>query len=145
MTRDLKKSSSSLKKPEVRFLVDAYYRMQEKRIQYASQIRTMKEFGEPHELLTWFFEQAHTLEKQIVGDDAYSTSNKVGQWMRSIPGIGPVIAAGFMAPPDIAPWRWNVALKGTKNLPCTAEKGAFHRQLWPSLSITLDNGTRLQD
>jgi len=126
MTRDLKKSSSSLKKPEVRFLVDAYYRMQEKRIQYASQIRTMEEFGEPHELLTWFYTQAHTLEKQIAGAlDAYSTSNKVGQWMRSIPGIGPVIAAGFMAHLDIAPWRChNVALKGKKNLPCTAEKGA---------------------
>ena len=126
MTRDLKKSSSSLKKPEVRFLVDAYYRMQEKRIQYASQIRTMEEYGEPHELLTWFYEQALTLEKQIAGAlDAYSMSNTVGQWMRSIPGIGPVIAAGFMAHLDIAPWRChNVALKGTKNLPCTAEKGA---------------------
>ena len=45
--------------------------------------------------------------------------------MRSIPGISPVIAAGFMAHLDIAPWRChNVALKGTKNLPCTAEKGA---------------------
>ena len=52
-------------------------------------------------------------------------SNTVGQWMRSIPGIGPVIASGFMAHLEIAPWRChNVALKGKKNLPCTHEKGA---------------------
>lgn len=126
LTRDLKKAAGTLKKPEVRFLVDAYYRMQENRIRYAHQIRTMKEFGEPNELLEWFFNQAQTLEKQIAGAlDAYSKSNDVGLWMRSIPGIGPVIAAGFMAHLEIAPWRCNnVALKGKKNLPCTAEKGA---------------------
>ena len=126
LTRDLKSAASTLKKPEVRFLVDAYYRMQENRIRYAHQIRTMKEYGEPNGLLNWFFEQATTLEKQIAGAlDAYSMSNDVGKWMRSVPGIGPVIAAGFMAHLDIAPWRCNnVALKGKKNLPCTEAKGA---------------------
>ncbi len=126
LTRDMKNAASTLKKPEVRFLVEAYYRMQEQRIRFAHQMRTMKEFGEPNTLLDWMFKQSHTLEKQVTGAlDAYSTSNSVGEWLRSIPGVGPVITAGLMAHLDIAPWRCNnVALKGKKNLPCTAEKGA---------------------
>ena len=126
LTRDMKNAASTLKKPEVRFLVEAYYRMQEQRIRFAHQMRTMKEFGEPNTLLDWMYKQAQTLEKQVAGAlDAYSTSNRVGEWLRSIPGVGPVITAGLMAHLDIAPWRCNnVALKGKKNLPCTAEKGA---------------------
>ena len=125
MTKDLKSAASTLKKPDVKFLVEEYYRMQEQRIRFAHQMRTMKEFGEPNELLDWMFNQTGSLERMVAGAlDAYSKSNIVGDWLRSVPGIGPVLAAGLMAHLTTAPWRCkNVALKGKKNTPCTEEQG----------------------
>ena len=131
LTRDMKNAASTLKKPEVRFLVEAYYRMQEQRIRFAHQMRTMKEFGEPNTLLDWMYKQAQTLEKQVAGAlDAYSMSNSVGEWLRSIPGVGPVITAGLMAHLDIAPWRCNnVALKEKEEPPMYCGKGRLHRHV----------------
>ena len=130
LTRDMKNAASTLKKPEVRFLVEAYYRMQEQRNQVRTSDAYHERFGEPNTLLDWMYKQAQTLEKQVAGAlDAYSMSNSVGEWLRSIPGVGPVITAGLMAHLDIAPWRCNnVALKGKKNL-LYCGKGRLHRHV----------------
>jgi hypothetical protein len=81
---------------EARFLVDAYYIIQDDRKRSANQVRSMKE--EPHAVLQWFFDQNVTLEGQIKRAlDSYSDASKIGLWMKGVYGIGPVIAAGLLA------------------------------------------------
>lgn len=102
LTRDLRNAAKILSDHEARFLVDAYYSMQEDRIRAAHQQRTLSEGGEPADIMAWLLEQREILEKQVARAlDAYSGANAVGAWMRSISGIGPVIAAGLLAHIDI--------------------------------------------
>lgn len=102
LTRDLKNASVTLSLGEVRFLVDAYYTMQKDRIGAAHQERQLVSAGEPHTVLGWLGGQREVLENQVKRAlDAYSGSQPVGQWARSIVGIGPVIASGLMAHIDV--------------------------------------------
>jgi hypothetical protein len=107
LRRDIKKAvsdggESPLSTNEARFLVDAYYQMQENRKRSDNQIRAMTESGEPHEVLDWLTVQHRTVENQIKRVlDAYSDSQELGVWARSIIGIGPVIAAGLLAHIDL--------------------------------------------
>ncbi len=83
-------------------MVDAYYAMQENRIHAANQVRALTESGEPADVLAWLMEQNAALEKDVAKAlDAYSGAHPVGKWMRSVKGIGPVIAAGLLAHIDI--------------------------------------------
>src|SRR5215475_9304786 len=92
LTRDLRSATATLSETEARFLVDAYYIIQEDRKRTGNQIRSMQD--EPHTLLAWFFAQNQTLESQLKAAlDRYSDSKEVGRWMKSVYGIGPVIAA----------------------------------------------------
>lgn len=102
LTKDERQAGAKLGKDEARFLVDAYYQMQANRIRNDGQVRSMAKDGEPHTTLKWLADMNRTLEEQIkVALDAYSGSDPVGEWMRSQKGIGPVIAAGFLAHLDI--------------------------------------------
>src|SRR6185312_11642646 len=85
---------------EARYLVDAYYLMQENRKRSDNQVRSME--AEPHTVIAWLAENSDMLEGQIKRAlDKYTDAHVVGQWMKSIHGIGPVIAAGLMAHIDI--------------------------------------------
>lgn len=100
LTRDLLEAAYVLSDEEARFLVDAYYIIQEDRKRSANQVRSMGE--EPHRLLAWFFEQNRVLEYQLKNAlDRYSNSHAIGRWMKHQYGIGPVISAGLMAHIDI--------------------------------------------
>jgi len=100
LTRDLKKASATLTDTEARFLVDAYYSMQENRIRSDNQVRSM--VAEPHDVIGWLAEQSESLEHQIKGAlDVYSKNHPVGGWLHSVKGVGPVIAAGLLAHIDI--------------------------------------------
>lgn len=102
LSRDLKKASITLGIDEVRFLVDRYYEMQERRIASAAQVRALDSTHEPHEILTWFGEQADSLEGQVLRAlKEYASSRPVGEWLMSLYGIGPVISAGLLAHIDI--------------------------------------------
>jgi len=102
LTKDIKEAAYILSDNEARFLVDAYYIMQENRKRSDNQIRSMLESGEPNEVLQWLAEQNRSLENQVKRAlDAYSGANPVGQWARNQKGIGPVIAAGLLAHIDI--------------------------------------------
>lgn len=102
LSKDLREAAKALGPQEARFLVDSYYIVQETRKRLANQIRAMKESQEPSALLTWYFEQQKSLEKFLkTALDVYSANHEVGVWMRSIKGVGPVIAAGFLAHIDI--------------------------------------------
>lgn len=100
LSKDLKKATVTMDAQEARYLVDSYYQMQDNRMRAAGQIRAMKD--EPHTTLAFFEGQNETLEGQIKRAlDEYSMSTEAGRWLRSVVGIGPVIAAGLMAHIDI--------------------------------------------
>lgn len=100
LSRDLMNAAATMSDDEARFLVDAYYVMQENRKRADNQVRAMA--NEPHAVLMWLADQNSGLEGQIKRAlDRYSESKLIGQWMKSIYGIGPVISAGLMAHIDI--------------------------------------------
>ena len=103
LSKDEKTASVTLGKDEARFLVDAYYQLQENRIRNDGQVRSMAKDNEPHTVLQWLADMNRTLEDQIKNAlDAYSLADPVGRWLRAQVGIGPVIAAGMLAHLDIA-------------------------------------------
>ncbi len=100
MSRDLSKAALTLSDDEARFLVDAYYLMQENRIRTDAQVRSMGD--EPHAVLAYLADQNRTLENQIKRAlDKYTDAHPVGPWLKGVKGIGPVIAAGLLAHIDI--------------------------------------------
>jgi hypothetical protein len=102
LTRDLRTGAATLGDDQARFLVDAYYIMQEDRKRSYAQARTLEANEEPNDIITWLAEQSATLEKQITSAlDVYTRSHIMGSWMRKIYGIGPVLAAGILAHIDI--------------------------------------------
>lgn len=102
ITRDIKNAARMIDAAEARFLVDAYYKSQRDRIRSAHQVRTLAKEGEPSDVVDWLRMQSNVLEQSVKGAlDVYSTSRFDGEWLRSIVGIGPVIAAGLMAHIDI--------------------------------------------
>lgn len=102
LSKDERSATATLGKDEARFLVDAYYQLQDNRIRSDGQVRSMSKDGEPHSTLKWLADMNRTLEESIKAAlDVYSNASPVGRWMRSQKGIGPVIAAGFLAHLDI--------------------------------------------
>lgn len=102
LSKELRLSASRLSTAEVRYLVDAYYQMQDDRIRANNQVRQITKDEPLPPLVTWLAEQCETLESQIKGAlDVYVKSKPVGCWLLSITGIGPVISAGLLAHIDI--------------------------------------------
>jgi len=102
LARDLKRAAVELSANEARFLVDAYYQMQDNRIRSDGQIRALEKSGEPHGILDWLSLNSSALEEGVKGAlDVYSQGHIVGRWARAQYGIGPVITAGLLAHIDI--------------------------------------------
>lgn len=102
LSKDLKKASKNLTDLEARYLVDTYYQVQEFRKATSNQIRSMQESEEPTEVINWLLDNLESLENQIKRAlDTYTKAHPVGEWLQSITGIGPVIAAGLLAHIDI--------------------------------------------
>ena len=102
LSRDMVNAEHTLSTGEARFLVDSYYTMQAARIRAANQIRALTKSGEPHDVLKWFAIENRVLEESIkMALDLYSGGHSVGRRMRTVIGIGPVIAAGLLAHIDI--------------------------------------------
>lgn len=103
LRRDLVKAACDLSIDEARYLVDAYYQMQDNRKAAANQVRALSESTEPHEVLRWLFEQNETVEKQIRRAlNSWTDGLPAARWAKSIVGIGPVISAGLAAHIDIS-------------------------------------------
>lgn len=101
LTQDIKKAIQNLTPHEVRYLVDLYYQVQEYRKSAANQVRSAPD--EPNVMLTFVFDNMRRLESRIKqAMDIYSDTQVIGQWSKSIHGIGPVLAAGLMAHIDIS-------------------------------------------
>jgi len=110
LSRDIAEAAKTLSDQEARYLVDAYYMMQEDRKRAHNQVRAMttpnpesEQQPEPHTVIHWLAEQSSTLEKQIQRAlDKYTDGHPMGSWMRSVKGIGPVLSAGLLAHIDIS-------------------------------------------
>ncbi len=163
LTKDIKEASVTLSRLEARYLVDSYYQMQENRKRADNQVRALNESEEPHAVIDWLAAQNRTLENQVKRAlDAYSAASVIGQWSRTVKGIGPVIAAGLLAHIEIgkAPtvghiWRfagldptmkwgkgekrpWNASLKtlcwkiGESFVKVSGDEDAFYGQVYKS-------------
>lgn len=102
LSRDLREGAAKLSRDEARFLVDQYYLIQDARIRAFGQVRAIGEAGEPTHFLGYIADQFAVLEGQVkYALDRYSKAHVLGAWPRAVVGIGPVIAAGFIAQLDI--------------------------------------------
>jgi hypothetical protein len=102
LNRDIKLATATLERREARYLVDTYYQLQDYRISTSNQSRSMHADEEPHLTLDFFKRQMETLERQVrTVLDTWTSTDPLGEWAKSITGIGPVIAAGLMAHIDI--------------------------------------------
>ena len=100
LNKDIKAASTKLNSGNIRFLVDLYYQMQRHRIMSAAQLR--QQDSEPNKLIELMAKNSHIFEniiKNALGH--FASSLRVGAWLQSICGIGPVISAGLLAEIDI--------------------------------------------
>lgn len=102
MGKDQAAAAMALRRQQVRWLVDQYYVIQRYRIQSVAQTKQAIDDGEPNDLLYWFAEthrqQEDSLHRAL---DRFVRRWKVGQWLQSIVGIGPIISAGLLCGFDI--------------------------------------------
>lgn len=102
LSADMKAAAARLRPNEARFLVDSYYQRQDARIAAANQGRSLKDQGEPSSLVDWISDVEDALEtriKQVL--EIWSDAHPAGRWMKSNVGVGPCLAAGFLAYIDI--------------------------------------------
>lgn len=102
MSKDIAYAAKMLSDTEARYLVDAYYIIQEDRKRAVAQQKALQENKEPNMVIAWLAEQSKTLEEQIKRAlDKYTQEHVMGSWMRQVYGIGPVLSAGLLAYIDI--------------------------------------------
>ncbi len=65
LRRDLRAAAKDLSQGEVRYLVDAYYQMQQDRIRSSAQVRALRDTDEPHLVIQWLAENTATLERGV--------------------------------------------------------------------------------
>ena len=91
-TKDVLTAATTLSGNEVRYIVDAYYQMQEYRKATANQIRSMEQGadeGAAHATLDWLLTQVSTMGRQIErAMDKYSLAHPAGRWLQAQYGIG---------------------------------------------------------
>ena len=104
MSREIASSAAELSADEARYLVDAYYIMQEDRKRANNQVYAVTNASDKQHVVSenrviqWLATQAETVEAQIKRAlDKYTVKHQMGSWMREIVGIGPVISAGLLA------------------------------------------------
>ena len=138
LSRDLREAARRLTPREARYLVDAYYTVQEYRKAAYNQVRALQEAGEPHSLVLWLAEQMETLEQQIrLVMDRWTDEHLPARWAKSIVGIGPVIAAGLLAHIDITKAPTAGAIWRFAGLDPTCEWREGERRPWNARLKTL--------
>jgi len=100
LVKSLKESAYRFTDTDARFLVDAYYQVQEGRKAAANQFRSQTGTVMVIEWLKANLAGLETKIKLLLGH--YADGRVPGVWAQSIVGIGPVIAAGLSAHIDIA-------------------------------------------
>jgi hypothetical protein len=104
LRRDLRKTMDPMSPRQARALVDAFYAVQDFRIQANNQRKQAAAGGEAHKVIDWLAESLRLLEDNVERALAvYTATEKTGMglWLRSIVGIGPVLAASLLAHVDV--------------------------------------------
>jgi len=105
LNKDVSIIDPNMTTDEVRMLVDIYYQLQGDRKATANRKRSADQGvdDQPPIVIQWLVTQYGMLEKYIKNQlGKYAETNPTGQWAMSIPGIGPVVAAGLIAHIDMA-------------------------------------------
>ena len=100
--RDIRKIPIS--DSEARFLVERYYDMQKMRVAMGNQKFSSEKLEDENETgaLAYIIDAFKENEKAIARFlDVYTDNHPIGAWLKSIKGIGPVLAAGLLAYIDI--------------------------------------------
>lgn len=103
LDRDMRQAARLLGRREARYLVDWYYQLQEYRKAGDNQTRAAAEGAEPNRVLAWVAESMGRLEDNVrraLGE--FAAGYRVGAWLQSITGIGPVISAGLLCHLDVS-------------------------------------------
>lgn len=101
LDKDLRKASGNLTTQEARYIVDTYYQLQASRIKANQQLTALEE-DRATNCLSFVASQMTVVEKNAqIQLDVWTQNHPVGKWLRSIHGIGPVLAAGLLAHIDI--------------------------------------------
>src|SRR5215471_10252777 len=130
LDRDLIRASRTMGSAEARYLVDAYYQNQELRKRADNQVRSLEEAGEPFVLISWFSDKAYTMERQVAKAlDHYTRNHMMGEWMRNVFGIGPVLSAGLLA--HIYIGLWCAHCRGRDPIDCERRQKDKKRKLPP--------------
>jgi hypothetical protein len=80
LRRDIRTAMTTLTPKEARFLVDAYYTLQDYRTQAANQERALTTDGEPAEVIGYLFDNFEVLESQLKRAlDAWTDTQELGQ------------------------------------------------------------------
>src|SRR5215813_5304860 len=99
LRKDLKASASILTPGEARFLVDLYYQIQDFRKYSRNVVRAQQK--EPNALMTGIGDAFYRVERLIAAAmDVHSDRFAVTRWVKSVFGVGPVIAGGMIAHVD---------------------------------------------
>lgn len=118
LNKDIKAAARMMTRSQARHLVDAYYIIQEQRLRFGGQIRSMSD--EPHAVLDWAESNSSTQERWIAAAlKAYASEQHMGQWAMSVKGIGPIFAANLLAYIDMNPWRCAVSHADKSQKGCT--------------------------
>lgn len=130
---------TNIGKDDARYLVDLYYQVQKLRISTSNQIRASERLtGESTEINNFFYNQFKIVEKQIVTIlDVYTDRDEIGQWLKSIHGIGPVIASGLLAHLDITKAKTAGAFWRFAGLDPTVEWNKGEKRPWNARLKTL--------
>lgn len=98
MKRDIAASASTLTREQSRFMVAAYYEMQDNRKASDQRANALDDNGQPNSVVEWLADQNRIIEQQIQRAlDQFTAAQPLGQWAREQVGIGPVIAAALLA------------------------------------------------
>lgn len=107
ISKNIKEEIVNVTRQDARYLVDAYYQVQKMRVRTNNQLKAISKSADSENYATptsvkWVYLSTKNTEEQIkLMLDAYTDSHKIGQWLKSVIGIGPVLAAGLMSNFDI--------------------------------------------
>jgi hypothetical protein len=95
--KDMKAAAGLLGHYEARALFDTYYRIQKMRCAANNQLTAAAGNNKPHQLSSWTERSLWGLECAIKGSlGLFAQQYRLGRWLQSLDGIGPVISAGLL-------------------------------------------------
>jgi hypothetical protein len=102
LNADIRAAGAELGKEGARMLVDMYYQQQGIRLVCEGQYRAAIISGEPTALFAHTYGNQTAIERQLkAGLDSFAQAYRVGNWIKSLFGLGEVAAAGMLSYIDV--------------------------------------------